>query len=1596
MAWLSKNNFTPSDNLHADDMNNLSNDIMNWGGDVNGGGHHLSNVIIDPYYPGPGVAEFSPLHVIPTSTDYSAQLRLDSEAGGNPPRWILIKDATTESGANAGSNLQLEACDDTGNIIHTPISIVRSTGVMTLGQQIWSGNVNGGGFTLSNVVLPGVFSDPTTTKGDIVGRGAAAPAVRIPVGADGTTLQADSTQPLGVKWATSPAVPTSTQVIAGAGLAGGGALTGNVTLTNAGVLSFNTRTGAITLSAADITGATGVINTRSVLAGAGMSGGGQLTADVTLNALVTSVFGRTGAVVLTAADVSAGGGVPAARQVIAGTGMSGGGALSSDVTLNAAVISVFGRTGSIVLNQGDIVTAGGVANTRQVITAVGSGLAGGGPLSADLNLSVVSNTSVQKVNVFSNVAVGNPGSPVSTESGINFIPGNSNTTITIADEPANNRANITITNTGSTAIWTTRGATTTLIGNRPGINLIEGSNVTFSGVDNSTSNRVDITVSAVGGTGGGASQTPWLTNVDAAGYNLANVAYQGINSAVDITTRLALQLTGTELAIRAANSSAANAARIEADNDNATAKIQLVSHGSSFGGTLQGTGGLNAAVGGMTFSIADVEAMRVSVGKHLLVGTNTDDGVEMVQVNGKIKSLTGGIVFPDGTVQTTAITSTGMNDPTTTLGDLIVRGSTVTGRLGVGTNGQVLVANSVAAMGINWVSPNALSGVQSPWVADEDAANHKLLNVNRIGIGTSSPTVSLDIQGNPYAYINISSLGSTAPAGRYQIVPDAFAIYLRANTATAGDFSTLLNIATFNTSSAAFNAIPGSAETVNIISGDGAIQAILQGYSYSSSQGYGLTFASNSARGTSAAPTPSQQNDFLGRHIFNGYTSTNGWTTGAQISSLVEQNWGATAAYANLIFYTASGGGAAERMRLTGAGQVLIGQTAGNGTLAALQVTAPATATSAFDVTQTIGTGRANVTFINASGSSDVTNKMRLRLGPAAAFAGTDVQPYIESYIQDTAYNAGLALGTKNASGVLEAMRINFNQQVSIGSLITPGARLNVVDSGTFQLNLAATDNQWGLVFQSYGASAPVSGYGGPNNAAIVQYFNAPMVFATANVERMRIMGNGNVGIGTTNPGANLDVHGGSGVATLTSTATGIAQVLLQSNNQNWFFQNRGNLDAASGPSFNRFALYGPTSNECMTVLTNGLVGIGTASPAYQLDILSNNATQLRLQTAAGSGSQIYLGAGQAGAGGVIQFAATTANANAVCLGNSLPGAAVTNDFVFGTFTTAGGWAERMRILGAGNGNVGIGSSAPVTRLEVCVPNGNTGINVTTSQASYGLLIGQDAASQSASVYHGPNYGYVINVLNAPLILGANNLANVTILPSGNVGIGTVSPAYTLDLGNGSLGGIGLRVNNAAGGGTRLTINGGTTNFTISNSYFTTNAFEIHDDTNIASRLVILPSGNLGINKAAPAYALDVTGDCNISGTYRVNGVALSTGGAPGAWLSYTPTVTDNVGTAMATSSLTAHYVVFGSILFIQIVFVVTMTANSGAINFTLPVTAVADSNNVTCYAAWGSGTQNQAVIASGNSGTSIKITMGAFSNGVSLQLYIGGSLRIS
>ena len=228
-GWLSRNNFSLSDFVHASDLNNLANDNITWGGDVNGGGYHLSNVILQGS--GGFSSYVSPVEVTPGSTGSSC-VQLDQTVGANHvARWTVCKDTTAESGGNTGSNFGISRYTDAGVFIDSPIAINRATGVITMGAQQWNGAVNGGGQTLSNVVIPGTLADPTTTKGDLLARSASALA-RVAIGTDGFILTADSIQTSGVKWAAAPAtgVPTSRRINTGAGLSGGGALTADLTI----------------------------------------------------------------------------------------------------------------------------------------------------------------------------------------------------------------------------------------------------------------------------------------------------------------------------------------------------------------------------------------------------------------------------------------------------------------------------------------------------------------------------------------------------------------------------------------------------------------------------------------------------------------------------------------------------------------------------------------------------------------------------------------------------------------------------------------------------------------------------------------------------------------------------------------------------------------------------------------------------------------------------------------------------------------------------------------------------------------------------------------------------------------------------------------------------------------------------------------------------------------------------------------------------------------------------------------------------------------------------------------------------------------------
>ena len=91
-------------------------------------------------------------------------------------------------------------------------------------------------------------------------------------------------------------------------------------------------------------------------------------------------------------------------------------------------------------------------------------------------------------------------------------------------------------------------------------------------------------------------------------------------------------------------------------------------------------------------------------------------------------------------------TGGGMTDPTTTKGDLIVHGTGTT-RLGVGTDGQVLTADSTQTLGVRWGAA-AVGGAQTPWTSNINGAGFTLANVSTLGVGTTAPQTPLHLAGD--------------------------------------------------------------------------------------------------------------------------------------------------------------------------------------------------------------------------------------------------------------------------------------------------------------------------------------------------------------------------------------------------------------------------------------------------------------------------------------------------------------------------------------------------------------------------------------------------------------------------------------------------------------------------------------------------------------------------------------------------------------------------------------------------------------------------------------------------------------------------------
>jgi len=180
-----------------------------------------------------------------------------------------------------------------------------------------------------------------------------------------------------------------------------------------------------------------------------------------------------------------------------------------------------------------------------------------------------------------------------------------------------------------------------------------------------------------------------------------------------------------------------------------------------------------------------------------------------------------------------------------------------------------------------------------------------------------------------------------------------------------------------------------------------------------------------------------------------------------------------------------------------------------------------------------------------------------------------------------------------------------------------------------------------------------------------------------------------------------------------------------------------------------------------------GSVGIGTTNPGSKLTLRGTDST-----------SMLYLGISGASANGEavgITFgSATYDKARIVAYNENSGNAAGYLTLWTGGSPTTTDITERMRITSAGN--IGIGTTAPNTRLQILGPTLTVG-----DQTTYALGLG-NSSGYDLTLGTSTSYTYIQSWTSKPLNI--NSQGNNVVFSNGstNVGIGTTSPFVVFDV----------------------------------------------------------------------------------------------------------------------------------------------------------------------------------------------------------------------
>ena len=400
--------------------------------------------------------------------------------------------------------------------------------------------------------------------------------------------------------------------------------------------------------------------------------------------------------------------------------------------------------------------------------------------------------------------------------------------------------------------------------------------------------------------------------------------------------------------------------------------------------------------------------------------------------------------------------------------------------------------------------------------------------------------------------------------------------------------------------------------------------------------------------------------------------------------------------------------------------------------------------------------------------------------------------------------------------------------------------------------------------------------------------------------QRMTLTSAGLLGVGTTTPAYNVDVSG-----TTRSTKYRLT-------NTNALIQSILDISGASVDGLAVMNTSSPTVPSLTVLAVGGNVGVNTVSPAYPMDIVGTT----RVNTSAGA-TAVLLSNNTPSSGRVL-LQLTPAQIDftyGVSGGTAFPSAASARIEAIDSNYSAdirflrrqsgsdnATMLETMRLVGS-TGYVGMGTSSPAYALDV---SGTGRLSQSTANAT-ALIVQGDCPNTTVFGAAQNQFGNAQLILcgnsntNKRLALGYDTNANFGFLQAvsagtlytplslqpagGNLGIGTTSPAYTLDVsGSERVTGTLLLADGSA--------NSPSLSFT-SDGAFNTGIFHPADDQMAVSmggtEKMRFTTTGVGIGTTSPGYTLDVNGTAsavtadarsgNPSGTFSANQMTLQYNG---------------------------------------------------------------------------------------------------------------------